>query len=171
MPSVGTPPLNEWPAPATRIGAGPSVMASLSSSRERGITKRCGCARCEPDQLTHSMSADGTVRVMDIEAERVAELQREGTIQLIDVREEYEWDEGRIAGARHLALGELTGQAETIHRETPVVFYCRVGGRSAMAANAFNRAGYEAYTMTGGLLAWEARGLPLEPSDGRVAEH
>ena len=117
------------------------------------------------------MSADGTVRVMDIEAERVAELQREGTIQLIDVREQYEWDEGRIAGARHLALGELTGQAETIDRETPVVFYCRVGGRSAMAANAFSRAGYEAYTMTGGLLAWEARGLPLEPSDGRVAEH
>ena len=146
-------------------------MARLSSSRERGITKRCGCARCEPDQLTHSMSADGTVRVMDIEAERVAELQREGTIQLIDVREDYEWDEGRIAGARHLALGELTAQAETIHRETPVVFYCRVGGRSAMAANAFSRAGYEAYTMTGGLLAWEARGLPLEPSDGRVAEH
>ena len=88
------------------------------------------------------MSADGTVRVMDIEAERVAELQREGTIQLIDVREEYEWDEGRIAGARHLALGELTAQAETIDRETPVVFYCRVGGRSAMAANAFSRAGY-----------------------------
>ena len=117
------------------------------------------------------MSADGTVRVMDIEAERVAELQREGTIQLIDVREEYEWDEGRIAGARHLALGELTGEAETIDRETPVVFYCRVGGRSAMAANAFSRAGYQAYTMTGGLLAWEARGLPLEPSDGRVAEH
>ena len=78
---------------------------------------------------------------MDVEPERVAELQREGTIQLIDVREDYEWEAGRIAGARHLALGELTAQAETIHRETPVVFYCRVGGRSAMAANAFRRAG------------------------------
>ena len=69
-----------------------------------------------------------------MEPQRVAELQREGTIQLIDVREDYEWDAGRIAGARHLAVGELTAQAETIHRETPVVFYCRVGGRSAMAA-------------------------------------
>ena len=44
-----------------------------------------------------------------------------------------------------------------------MVFYCRVGGRSAMAANAFRRAGYDAYTMTGGLVEWEARGLPLEP--------
>ena len=72
----------------------------------------------------------------------------EGTIQLIDVREDYEWDAGRIPGARHLELGRVAAQAETIHRETPVVFYCRVGGRSAMAANAFRRAGYDAYTMT-----------------------
>ena len=106
---------------------------------------------------------------MDIDPGRVAELA--GTIQLVDVREDYEWDEGRIAGARHLAMGDLPAQAETIDRETPVVFYCRVGGRSAMAANAFRNAGFEAYTMTGGLVAWDARGLPLEPSDGRVAEH
>ena len=108
---------------------------------------------------------------MDVEPERVAELQREGTIQLIDVREDYEWEAGRIPGARHLVLGELAAQAETIHRETPVVFYCRVGGRSAMAASAFRRAGYDAYNMIGGLVAWDERGLPLEPSDGHVAEH
>jgi rhodanese-related sulfurtransferase len=117
------------------------------------------------------MLADGTVPSMDVEPERVAELQREGAIQLIDVREDHEWDAGRIPGARHLALGVLTSEAETIHRETPVVFYCRVGGRSAMATNAFRRAGYDAYNMRGGVVEWEARGLPLEPSDGRVAEH
>ena len=36
-----------------------------------------------------------------------------------------------------------------------------------MAASAFRRAGYDAYTMSGGLVEWEARGLPLEP-DGRA---
>jgi rhodanese-related sulfurtransferase len=40
-----------------------------------------------------------------------------------------------------------------------------------MAAQAFNTAGYEAYTMTGGLNAWVAAGLPIEPDDGYVAEH
>ena len=108
---------------------------------------------------------------MDIEPERVAELQRQGSIQLIDVREDYEWDAGRIAGARHLALGEVAAQAETIPRDIPVVFYCRVGGRSAMAASAFARAGYEAHNMVGGLEAWAAQGLPLEPDDGHVAAH
>ena len=38
-----------------------------------------------------------------------------------------------------------------------------------MAADAFRGAGYTAYNMTGGLLDWQAAGLPLEPSDGRVA--
>ena len=108
---------------------------------------------------------------MDIEAERVAELQREGSIQLIDIREPYEWEAGRIPGARFLPMGELSAQAQTIHPETPVVFYCRVGGRSAMAASAFRRAGYDAYTMTGGLIEWEAQGLPLEPDAGHVADH
>jgi rhodanese-related sulfurtransferase len=108
---------------------------------------------------------------MDIEAAQVAELAREGKIQLIDVREPYEWDAGRIPGARHLAVGELTAQAETIDRETSVVFYCRVGGRSAMAANAFRRAGYDAFTMTGGMLEWQAQGLPIEPDGGHVADH
>ncbi|RKQ91428.1 rhodanese-related sulfurtransferase [Solirubrobacter pauli] len=108
---------------------------------------------------------------MDIEAGQVAELVREGKVQLIDVREAYEWNEGRIPGARHLELGQVDAQADTIHRETPVVFYCRVGGRSAMAANAFRQAGYDAYTMTGGLLEWDAQGLPLEPEGGHVADH
>ena len=108
---------------------------------------------------------------MDLDPRQVAELQRQGSVQLVDVREDHEWDAGRIAGARHLGLGELTAQAETIHRETPVVFYCRVGGRSAMAANAFRRAGYDAYNMAGGLIEWAALGLPLEPQDGHVADH
>lgn len=108
---------------------------------------------------------------MDVEPERVAELQREGSIQLIDTREPYEWEAGRIAGARLVPMGELSAQAQTIHRETPVVFYCRVGGRSAMAADAFRRAGYDAYTMSGGLVEWEAHGLPLEPEGGHVADH
>jgi rhodanese-related sulfurtransferase len=98
-------------------------------------------------------------------------LQRQGAIQLIDIREDHEWAAGRIPGARHVEMGEVAAQADTIQRDVPVVFYCRVGGRSAMAASAFRRAGYDAYTMTGGLVEWEACGLPLEPDGGFVAQH
>jgi hydroxyacylglutathione hydrolase/adenylyltransferase/sulfurtransferase len=108
---------------------------------------------------------------VDVSPERVAELQRAGDVQLIDVREDYEWEAGRIAGARHVELGSVAAEAASIDRDRPVVFYCRVGSRSGMAADAFRSAGYDAYSMAGGLVAWDGRGLPLEPDDGTVAAH
>ena len=103
--------------------------------------------------------------------EWVRERHEAGDIQLIDVREDYEYAAGRVPGARHVELQLVASQADTIDRDKPVVFYCRVGSRSAMAAGAFRGAGYEAYSMGGGLLAWEEQGLPLEPDDGQVAAH
>jgi rhodanese-related sulfurtransferase len=101
---------------------------------------------------------------------QVAELLQRGEIQLIDVRQPHEHEAGRIAGDRHLELTELAAQAETIDRERPVVFYCRSGSRSAMATQAFSGAGFDAHNMAGGLLDWDAAGLPLEPAGGYVAE-
>jgi hydroxyacylglutathione hydrolase/adenylyltransferase/sulfurtransferase len=49
------------------------------------------------------------------------------------------------------------------------VFYCRSGSRSAMATEAFRNAGFDAYNMAGGLLDWDAAGLPLDPADAHVA--
>ena len=109
---------------------------------------------------------------LEVTPERVAEWLREPAgVQLVDVREGYEWEAGRIAGARHIELERLASQAETLDRERPVVFQCRLGARSAMAAQAFRAAGYDAYTMQGGLVLWTERGLPLEPEDGHVADH
>jgi hydroxyacylglutathione hydrolase/adenylyltransferase/sulfurtransferase len=107
----------------------------------------------------------------DITPEQAEQLVREQDAQLIDVREDGEWDAGRIGGARHIVLGEVASQAATIEQERPVVFYCRVGARSAMAADAFRSAGYEAYSLSGGLEAWAGDGRPLEPDDGTVAGH
>jgi rhodanese-related sulfurtransferase len=92
-----------------------------------------------------------------------------GGIQLIDVRQRQEFDAGRIAGGRLIELGELSAQAPTIDRDRPVIFYCRSGSRSGMATAAFRDAGYDAHNMSGGLIQWEADGLPLEPDDGYVA--
>jgi rhodanese-related sulfurtransferase len=106
----------------------------------------------------------------DYSPQQVAELLEQDSIQLIDVRQPYEHEAGRIAGARHIELTQLSAQAETIDRDRPVVFYCRVGGRSAMATEAFRGAGFDAHNMIGGLVDWDAAGLPLVPADGYVAE-
>ena len=108
---------------------------------------------------------------VDVTPETVRERHERGEIQLVDVRETYEHEAGRIAGARHVELERLAANAETLDRDRPLVFYCRLGARSGMAANAFRRAGYDAYSMDGGISAWDERGLPLEPEDGTVADH
>ena len=107
----------------------------------------------------------------ELPPEEVRDRLARGEIELIDVREQYEWDAGRIEGARHVELERLASQAETIDKDAPVLFYCRLGARSAMAAQAFRRAGYQAFTMTGGLTEWHRQGRPLEPEDGTVADH
>ncbi len=106
----------------------------------------------------------------DYTPREVSERLADGSIQLIDVRERHEHDAGRIAGGRLIELARLGDEAHTIDRSQPVVFYCRSGARSGMASQAFADAGYEAHNMTGGLLAWDAAGLPLEPEGGHVAE-
>jgi rhodanese-related sulfurtransferase len=102
---------------------------------------------------------------------RVAELLRDDEIQLVDVREDYEREAGHVAGSLHLPLAELTAAAPTIDQGRPIVFVCRVGARSSMAAWSFARAGYDAHNLEGGMLAWAAAGLPLEPEGGVVADH
>jgi rhodanese-related sulfurtransferase len=106
----------------------------------------------------------------DYTPQEVAQLWADGSIQLIDVRQPHEHEAGRIAGTRLIELGSLTQEAGTIDRNQPVVFYCRSGGRSGMATEAFEQAGFDAHNMTGGMLEWEAAGLPIDPDGGHVAE-
>jgi rhodanese-related sulfurtransferase len=107
-----------------------------------------------------------------IAPERVAEwLAQDPELQLVDVREPYEREAGHIAGTRHIELMKLSEQAASLDAARPVVFYCRVGSRSTMAAQALRAAGFEAYSMDGGLVRWAGEQRPLQPQDGYVADH
>ena len=106
----------------------------------------------------------------ELPPERVAERLAEGW-QVIDVREPYEREAGHIAGTRHIELANLPSEAATLDRERPVIFYCRVGNRSAMATEAFRASGFTAYNLAGGITEWVRQGRPIEPADGHVAQH
>ena len=112
--------------------------------------------------------AEDTATETQIDPERARELATEGA-QLIDVRRPYEWEAGRIEGARHIEMNDVAAQAESISKDAPVIFYCRSGNRSAFAAAAFRDAGWVAYNLEGGITEWIDRGLPLDPPDGEVA--
>lgn len=86
----------------------------------------------------------------------------------LDVREDDEWAAGRIGGSLHIPLGSLGARQAEIP-QGPLVVVCRSGSRSASATAALLRAGYSAENLAGGVEAWKAAGLPLEPADGFVA--
>jgi rhodanese-related sulfurtransferase len=104
----------------------------------------------------------------ELSPEQTAELVASGDAELVDVREDHERAAGHIPGSRHIELGALADRADELPTERPLVFQCRVGSRSAMAAFAFRRAGFDAHNLDGGIVEWAARGLPVE---GRIADH
>jgi rhodanese-related sulfurtransferase len=105
----------------------------------------------------------------EVSREEARKLIGEGA-QLVDVRAEHEWSAGRIAGAVHLPLAELSERTGELDGNRPVVLYCRGGNRSTMAAEALAAAGFDAAKLDGGIVAWAEDGLPLEPEGGYVAE-
>lgn len=118
--------------------------------------------------MTSAFSAsDG----LEVTPEQTQQALADGTATVVDVREPYEREAGHVAGTRHIPVGELSAQASTLGQGTPVVFVCRVGGRSLMAAQALRTAGYDAWSMAGGMLRWDAESRGLTPADGVVADH
>ena len=107
----------------------------------------------------------------DLPPQRVKEILDAGEAELVDVREQYEWDAGRIPGAKHIELERLAGRADELPKDRPVIFQCRMGRRSALATDAFRAVGFDAYNMRGGIEAWAEEDLPLEPEGGTVADH
>ncbi|HEX8958844.1 MAG TPA: rhodanese-like domain-containing protein [Solirubrobacterales bacterium] len=110
------------------------------------------------------MSEISTIDVGEVR-KRVAE-----GAQLVDVRDDHEWEAGHIPGAIHIPLPQLGERVGEIDRERPVVLYCRGGSRCEMATEALAAAGFDAAKLEGGVGGWSGQGLALEPEDGYVAE-
>jgi rhodanese-related sulfurtransferase len=88
-------------------------------------------------------------------------------IQLVDCRELYEWEAGRVDGAIYLPLNSIMAGAGTdLDADRPVAVICRTGNRSELATMMLQARGFEAYNVAGGMEAWAAEGLPFTAEDG-----
>lgn len=95
--------------------------------------------------------------------ETVMLLNKDNTI-VLDVREDKEIQGGKIKGARHITLGQLSSRVAELgtDKQKPVLVYCRSGSRSGHACQTLTKAGYEDVSnLAGGILAWEAANLPV----------
>lgn len=92
---------------------------------------------------------------------------RLGQIQLVDCREPYEWEAGRVEGAVHIPLNAImAGAGSELDKHRSVAVICRSGNRSELATMMLQARGFEAYNVEGGMEAWAAEGLPIVAADG-----
>jgi rhodanese-related sulfurtransferase len=93
---------------------------------------------------------------------------RRDELQIVDVREPYEWEAGHIHGAVHVPLADVMAGREQgqISSDRPVVVVCRSGNRSELATLMLQARGFDAHNLEGGMEKWAAAGLPFESSDG-----
>jgi rhodanese-related sulfurtransferase len=88
-------------------------------------------------------------------------------IQLVDCREPYEWDAGRVAGAIHLPVNAImSGAGGDLDTDKPVAVICRTGNRSELAATMLQARGYDATNVEGGMEDWAAAGYDFSATDG-----
>jgi len=93
----------------------------------------------------------GELTAVELE-ERLA---RGESLQLVDVRELEEWQEGHVAQAKHIALSELTGRLDELEKnEQPIYIICRSGNRSGKACDFLSGQGYEVVNILGGMMSW-----------------
>jgi molybdopterin/thiamine biosynthesis adenylyltransferase/rhodanese-related sulfurtransferase len=108
--------------------------------------------------------------VLQIDPARAHErLQGHDPPALVDIREDWELEAGRISGSEHVPMAELGEKIEP-YRERPVILYCAHGNRSLRAAKALSEHGFEdVVSLAGGIVAWGEAGLPVE-APGRLDE-
>src|SRR5258708_21699800 len=106
--------------------------------------------------------ADLKKNVKEATPQEVQELLK-GDVQLGDVREKNEWDEGHLPGAAFVPKSYLEQWAEDRlpSKDKATILYCAGGVRSVMAADALRKLGYtNVISMTGGYNRWKDAGLP-----------
>ncbi|HMC06103.1 MAG TPA: molybdopterin-synthase adenylyltransferase MoeB [Solirubrobacterales bacterium] len=112
-------------------------------------------------------------RVDLLPLERVREEIDAGEAELIDVREQHEWDEAHLEAATHVPQGDLLDRIEELvpERSRRVLLYCRTDNRSSRAADALHGLGYaNVAVLRGGIVGWQEAGLPVEAPAGLDAE-
>ncbi len=100
--------------------------------------------------------------VPSVPATQARDLVRDGA-QLVDVRENGEWNAGHAPQAVHIPVSQVSSRMNRLRKDRDVVIVCRSGARARGVTSLLRKEGYQAFTLKGGMRAWQA-------ADGQVLD-
>ncbi len=134
------------------------------------FTRRQDCAVCGDHPTITSISHHKEPELSGITEwtpQQLAEELKQGAddrLLLVDVREQWEWDAGRLPGSVHIPLGALPARAGEIPADVTPVFICAAGARSMRACQFLATQGRDAINLAGGVSTWSSVfGAPPKP--------
>jgi hydroxyacylglutathione hydrolase len=109
-----------------------------------------------------TLSAQQEAPFRDLKIDDIKKLMSEG-YEVVDVREDWEWQRGHIPGARHVVLASILANPGRLQFSERTIFACEVGERSAVASEMAVALGVkDVVNFRGGTKAWREAGEPLE---------
>jgi len=99
----------------------------------------------------------------DVDVETVAAIRQNPVVFLLDVREPDEYAAGHIPSITLIPSGEVADRLAELPRDKEIIVTCRTGNRSAQVASMLRDQGFtNVHNMTGGIVAWQEAGYPVE---------
>jgi adenylyltransferase/sulfurtransferase len=149
----------------TLVGKLLTIDAMKMSFRTLTIQKDPTCPACGTHEITELIdydefcggpSAHAASEIREIQPSQLASRLKEGEqLEIIDVREPYEWAIGHIPGARLVPLASIAEEIPRLDKRRETILYCKVGARSMYAAQQLAEAGIsDVRNLAGGILRW-----------------
>ena len=140
--------------------AGASSSSSTRPTRTRPCARRGRCTRSALFGIAGWQAGGGSEQLEPVSLDELEQLLADDAVELLDVREADERDEGHIPGSRHLPYRTARAAAEAgLLNGRPLVTICESGPRAAVAASVLQAAGLDARpVLDGGVADWRAHG-------------
>ena len=99
----------------------------------------------------------------DVDVQTVYDIKDHQDVYMLDVREQYEYDEKHIPDINLLPMSELESRLDELPTDKEVIITCRSGNRSNQVAQFLRQNGYDnVHNMSGGIIAWEEAGYTVD---------
>ena len=99
----------------------------------------------------------------DVDVTTVEAIRQNPAVFLLDVREPDEYAAGHIPGITLIPVGDVAARLSELPRDKEIIVTCRTGNRSGSVADLLRDQGFtNVHTMTGGIVAWQEAGYPVE---------